>query len=385
MKITDMSISVHGWTPPQTVGFPKEGKMGVLTIETDEGISGHNFLYDQDAVSPGVEALARQIVRLVKPRLLGRNPLDIGAIWNELRSMSRSLHPAVQGYVDVTLWDIAGKAAGLPVHRLLGTCREEMPVYASSWALPDTQAYIEEALAYREVGIRAYKVHPPSFSAFFTGAPSRGIDADIAACAAIREAVTNQMTLMFDGAWRYTYPEALKVGLALQELGYYWYEDPLKSDDIFGYIRLKEKLSIPLMATETTEGGLYAYPAWLVLKATDFLRGDVVIKGGITGMMKIAHLAEAFGLNCELHDAYTPTNQVASLNVAMAISNCEYYEVLVPNDPGKYGFGFLSYGLEEPFRVDNRGHVHAPTLPGIGCRIDWPLMESTRLGVISTG
>jgi L-alanine-DL-glutamate epimerase-like enolase superfamily enzyme len=257
-----------------------------------------------------------------------------------------------------------------------------MPVYASSWALPDARAYIEEALAYLEMGIRAYKVHPPSFTTFFTGAPSGGIEADVAACAAIQEALGGQMTLMFDGAWRYTYPEALKVGLALQELGYYWYEDPLKSDDIFGYIRLKEKLSIPLMATETTEGGLFAYPPWLFLKATDFLRGDVVIKGGITGMMKIAHLAEAFGLNCELHDAYTATNQVASLNVAMAISNCEYYEVLVPNDPGTYGFGFLSYGLEEPFQVDGRGNVHAPTLPGIGCRIDWQLMESTRLGKI---
>jgi L-alanine-DL-glutamate epimerase-like enolase superfamily enzyme len=94
---------------------------------------------------------------------------------------------------------------------------------------------------------------------------------------------------------------------------------------------------------------LYAYPSWLLLKATDFLRGDVVIKEGITGMMKIAHLAEAFGLNCELHDAYTATNQVASLNVAMAISNCEYFEALVPHDPGKYDFDFLSYGLEERF------------------------------------
>lgn len=383
MKITDISISVHRYTPPQTVGFPTEGKMGVLTIETDEGISGHTFLYDQAAVSPGIEALGRQMVRDVRPRLLGRNPLDIGAIWNELRSMSRSLHPSVQGYVDVTLWDIAGKAAGLPVHRLLGTCREEMPVYASSWALPDAQAYIEEAEAYYDMGIRAYKVHPPSFAAFFTGAASGGIDADITACGAIQEAVGGRMTLMFDGAWRYTYAEALRMGLALQDLGYYWYEDPLKSDDIYGYIRLKEKLTIPLMATETTEGGLFAYPPWLFLKATDFLRGDVVIKGGITGMMKIAHLAEAFGLNCELHDAYTATNQVAGLNVAMAISNCEYYEVLVPNDPGTYGFGFLSYGLEEPFQVDDRGYVHAPTHPGIGCRIDWPLMEATRIGVIS--
>jgi L-alanine-DL-glutamate epimerase-like enolase superfamily enzyme len=382
MKITNVSISVHTFVPPQTVGFPKEGKLGVLTIDTDEGMSGHTHLFDQRAISPGVEALAGQIVELVKPRLLGRNPLDIGVIWNELRGMSLPLHRSIQGYVDVALWDIAGKAAGLPVHRLLGTCREEMPVYASSWALPAPEDYIDEARVYQAMGIRAYKLHPPSFSAFFTRSPW-SIDADIAACRKVREAVGDGLTLMFDGFFRYSYPEALKMGLALQELGYYWYEDPLKSDDIYGYQRLKEKLSIPLMATEQTEGGVFALPVWLMLKATDFLRGDVAVKGGITGMMKMAHLAEAFGLNCEVHDAYTPMMQFASLNVAMAIQNHEYFEVLVPNAPGKYGFEFYSYGLEEPFKVDERGYVHAPTLPGIGCRIDWPLMESTKVGVIS--
>src|SRR5690606_32453028 len=137
------------------------------------------------------------------------------------------------------------------------------------------------------------------------------------------------------------------------------------ADDIYGYMRLKEKLSIPLMATESTDGGLHVYPSWILLKATDFLRGDVVIKGGITGMMKIAHLAEAFGMPCELHDAYNPTNGVASLNVAMAVRNCEYFEALVINEPGRFGFDFLSYGLETPFRVDAAGEVHAPTAPGL--------------------
>lgn len=384
MRITDVGVSLHSYAPPRALGWSgEEAKIGVLTIETSEGVSGHNFLFDQRAVSPGVEALGGQIMRFVKPRLLGRDPLEIGAIWNELRGLSRPLHPAVQGYVDVTLWDIAGKVAGLPVHRLLGSCRDKIPIYASSWALPDADAYVEEAFAYREMGIRAYKLHPPSFSAFLTGASRGPVNADIEACSAVREAVGSEMTLMLDAAWQYNYAQALKVGLAIQELDYYWYEDPLRSDDIFGYMRLKEKLSIPLMATETIEGGLHAYPSWILLKATDFLRGDVVIKGGITGMMKIAHLAEAFGLNCELHDAYTPTNQFASLNVAVSITNCEYFEALVVNDPGKYGFDFLSFGLEEPFRVDASGHVHAPTLPGLGCQIDWSLMNATKLGVIS--
>ena len=383
MKITDMRVSVHSYASPRVVGFPPDGKIGVLTIETDEGVTGHTFLADQLSIGPGVDALAKQIMSVVKPRLLGRDPLDIGAIWNELRALSRCLHHSIQGYVDITLWDIAGKSVGLPVHRLLGTCREKIPTYASSWALPDAGAYVEEALAYQEMGIQAYKLHPPSFSNFHTGRSDSSLRADIGACEAVRDAVGSEMTLMLDAGWQFKYPQALKLGLAVQDLDYYWYEDPLKADDIVGYARLRAKLSIPILATESTDGGLFVYPSWILLKATDFLRGDVVIKGGITGMMKIAHLAEAFGMNCELHDAYSPTNQMASLNVAMAITNCEYFELLLPNEPGTYGFGFLSYGLEEPFRIDDQGCAHAPTLPGIGCRIDWPLMRSTQLGVVS--
>jgi L-alanine-DL-glutamate epimerase-like enolase superfamily enzyme len=381
MKITDIKISVHRYVPPQTVGWPKEAKIGILTIDTSEGISGHNFLFDVLPIGPGVDALAGQIIRIVKPRLIGRNPLDIGAIWHELRGLSRALERSVQGYVDVALWDIAGKSVNLPVHRLLGTCREKIPVYASSWMLPDVEAYTEEALAYKDMGIGAYKLHPPSTAGLFSPkGRAASIDLDIRVSTEVRKAVGDEMVLMLDAGRQYNYARALKVGLAIQDLDYYWYEDPLQGDDIYGCMRLKEQLSIPLMATEVTDGGLHIYPSWLLLKATDFLRGDVVIKGGITGMMKIAHLAEAFGLPCELHDAYNPTNGVASLNVAMAISNCEYFEALVVNEPRRYGFGFLSYGLEEPFRVDSEGYVHAPTLPGLGCRIDWDVMNATKTG-----
>jgi len=104
------------------------------------------------------------------------------------------------------------------------------------------------------------------------------------------------------------------------------------------------------MATEITAGGLTALVPWVVERATDFLRGDVVLKGGITGMLKIAHLAEAFHLGCEVHDAYNSLNNLASLHLIMAIPNCEWFEVLVPHRPGRYDLGHLSYGITEPSR-----------------------------------
>jgi L-alanine-DL-glutamate epimerase-like enolase superfamily enzyme len=137
------------------------------------------------------------------------------------------------------------------------------------------------------------------------------------------------------------------------------------------------------MATEVTPGGVEALPPWITSRATDFLRGDVVIKGGITGLMKIAHLAEAFGMNCEVHDAYNALNNVASLHVIMAIDNCDWFEVLAFNRSGDHSLEHLSYGLVEPFRVDGEGNVRAPAGPGLGVGIDWALINASVTGEIS--
>ena len=189
------------------------------------------------------------------------------------------------------------------------------------------------------------------------------------------------MTLMLDSSWSYSYPDALRVGQAIQDLGYFWYEDPLPDHDIHGYARLARHLSIPLLATEITPGGLAALPPWITSGATDFLRGDVVIKGGITGLMKIAHLAEAFGMNCEVHDSYNALNNVAARHVMMAIDNCDWLEVLAFNRSGDHSLAHFGYGLTEPFTVDAEGNVHAPTAPGLGADVDWDLINSSVVAV----
>ena len=121
--------------------------------------------------------------------------------------------------------------------------------------------------------------------------------------------------------------------------------------------------SIPLLATEITPGGLAALPPWITSGATDFLRGDVVIKGGITGLMKIAHLAEAFGMNCEVHDSYNALNNVAAWHVMMAIDNCDWLEVLAFNRAGDHSLAHLGYGLTEPFDGRRRRRRARPGRP----------------------
>jgi L-alanine-DL-glutamate epimerase-like enolase superfamily enzyme len=378
MKINDLRIVIHERKMPAGTGRPST-PLGVMTISTDEGIDGTVFLS-----APGPD-VTQQLVSVVKPRLLGRDPLDIGAIWHAIAGMARMLDPTVQGYVDLALWDITGKVAGLPVHRLLGTCRTSAPAYASSWVHPDNATYAEEAAAYAAQGFAGYKLHPPTQRRRMPigdGGPVAAAE-DVAVCAEVRAEVGDGYCLMLDSAWAYSYREALDVGFAIQDLGFHWYEDPLGAEDIDGYVRLKQHLWIPIVATETTIGGLYALPRWVAARATDALRGDVIIKGGITGMMKIAALAEAHQLPCEVHDAYNAIGNLATVHVVMAAPGCSMYEVLCIHESGSYDLRHLSYGLAEPIVIDSDGFVHAPQGPGLGIGIDWDLIRSGTVAELS--
>jgi L-alanine-DL-glutamate epimerase-like enolase superfamily enzyme len=382
MRITDVRVVLHDRISTGLAVFGiRDGRlpMGVLRIMTDEGIEGNNFL---SYPGPGPAAIADQIITFIKPLLVGADPLDIGAHWLRMSRLSHFTSPIAMGVVDVALWDIAGKAAGMPVHRLLGTCRDRIPVYFSSGHHTGPERYAEEAVYWQEQGWRGYKLHPPR-APWLEPRTAPPVRFDIQACEAVRAATGGGMALMLDASWSYNYPEALRVGQAIQDLGYLWYEDPLPAHDIHGYQRLARHLSIPLLATEVTPGGLEALPPWITAGATDFLRGDVVLKGGITGLMKIAHLAEAFGMNCEVHDAYNAFSNVASLHVIMAIGNCDWFEVLPFNRSGDHSLEHLSYGLTEPFRVDPKGCVHTPEGAGIGAKIDWKLIKSAVSGEIA--
>jgi L-alanine-DL-glutamate epimerase-like enolase superfamily enzyme len=382
MRITDISVVLHDrMTQSLAVFGVPDGKlpMGVLTISTDEGVEGYNFL---SLPGPGPEAVAQQVMTYLKPLLVGEDPLDIGLLWARMHQRSRFVDPSAIGTVDVALWDIAGKVAGLPVHRLLGTCRHKIPVYFSSGLHPTPQDYADEARYWREQGWKGYKLHPPT--APWSVAPEIARpQADIDACVAVHEAVGGDMALMLDASWAYSYADALIVGRAIEQLGYIFYEDPLPAEDIYGYTKLTRHLDIPIVATEMTLGGVFALPQWVMQQATDALRGDVVIKGGITGMMKIARLAEAFHMKCEVHDAYNAMNNVATAHVVMASPNCDWFEVLAFNRAGDHTLEHLSYGLDEPMRIDGEGFLHAPTGPGLGIEVDWELIDSARVGVIS--
>jgi len=369
MKITDVTLTLFAWggIPPTTYGrhtgrFAGQSQLGLLAIRTDEGVEGHAFL---GSAMRGAQLDAESLIQQLKPLVMGQDPLERERLYQALWHRNRATTLRAIGAMDVALWDIAGKVAGLPIHRLLGSYRDRVPAYASSAVLGSKEEYAAEAAKFKSEGWSAYKIHPPTDPAV-----------DIEICRAVRRAVGDGYTLMLDATWAYQYPEALRVGKAIEELHYYWYEDPLADDDLYNYVKLKQHLHIPILATEYSPGGFTAFAPWLTARATDFLRGDVAVKGGITSLVKAAHLAEAFHMNFEVHHGGNSLNNVANLHVLMAIKNCEFFEVLLPAAAQKYG-------LAEDIEVDGHGFVHAMNGPGLGAAIDFALIERHKLAVLT--
>ncbi len=368
MKITDVTLTLFAWEGiPQisynvhTGTFGGGTQLGLLRIGTDEGVEGHAFL-GSALYSAEVDGLG--LIRHLKPMIMGQNPLDRELLYDRIWHRNRITSLRAIGAVDVALWDIGAKVAGLPLYRMIGGYRDRIPAYASSAVLASKEAYAEEAVRHRDAGWAGYKIHPPT----------RWRD-DIAVCEAVRKAVGDDYTIMLDSTWSYAYEHAIRVGRAIEEMGFYWYEDPLPDDDLYNCIKLREKLDIPLLATEYSPGGFTNYVPWIINRATDYLRGDVAVKGGITALLKTAHLAEAFGMNFEVHHGGNSLNNWANLHVILAIRNCQFFEVLLPSDAQKYG-------IIDDLEPDADGFIHAPTAPGLGARIDFELIEAKKVQVL---
>ena len=360
MKITNVKVDVFSWeTDPWQVGLHHmtaggKKQLSVVSVDTDQGITGNAFLSRPKHSAPG-------LIEFLKPIIVGQNPQDIGYLWKKLWKMNRAASLAAIGAVDICLWDINGQIADQPIHRLLGTCKEKVPVYSSTAYHETTEEYAEEALKFKEMGWQAHKIHPHG-----------NLVSDIEISRIVREAVGSDMKLMLDSMWGYQYEDAVRVGRAIEELNYYWYEDPLVEEDIYGYVKLHQKLDIPIMSTEYAPGRYYGMTQWITQYATDILRGDVAVTGGITPLVRLCHLAEGFNMKCEIHHGGNSLNNVANLHVTMAVPNCEFFEFFPST-------GVNMYGLIEDIQFVN-GYVHAPSKPGLGYEIDWDLVKRDLMG-----
>jgi len=369
MRIDAVELTLFAWDdiPPTRYSQGAQissGKsnLGLLRISTDAGLEGHAFL--GSAYNPA-ETDAAALIRVLKPILMGRDPRAREDLHAEMRMRQRVAGLRTIGACDTALWDIAAKAAGMPLYRLFGSDRSAMPAYASSSILGSRDEYAGEAAQFKSHGWQAYKIHPPQNPV-----------EDIRICESVRRAVGDDYPLMLDSTWSYSYDEALKVGRAVERLGYLWFEDPLNEEDIYSYVKLKQKLDIPILATEYPPGDLGTYAIWLTERATDGLRGDIPLKGGLTTMLKTAHLAEAFHMNYEVHHGGNSLNNMAQLHFACALPNTTYFEVLLPH-------GAHKYGVLNDIQVGRDGLAHCPQVPGIGANIDFDLVKRKEIAKLT--
>ncbi|MDP6779110.1 MAG: mandelate racemase family protein [Candidatus Latescibacteria bacterium] len=370
MKITDCTTTVFkyrskivrdtdGHTHP---GEEHDASQVLLTISTDEGAEGYCF-----GASPGV------VERVIKPAIVGEDPFYRERIWQDLKHRQRlnlgTLSDRVLAAVDMALWDLAGRCLGQPVYKLLGGFRDEVPAYASTMCgdeleggLDTPEAYGKFAEECKARGYTAFKLHtwqPP-----IAWAPDPKMD--VAACRAVREAVGDDMALMLDPYHYYTREQALYLGRELEKLNYHWIEEPMDEHSVASYVHLTRELDIPVVGPETAEGKMYTRAEWILRNASDISRGGVGDLGGITPLVKTAHLCESFGIAMEVHGG-GPGN----LHVLCAMgAPGEYYErgLLHP---------FLDYDEPPPWLntlpdpLDSEGNVHVSQAPGLGWDINW--------------
>ncbi len=367
MKIT--SVEATRFRYRSRVGRDEEGHahpgpehdaiQTLTTVKTDEGVEGYCFGGSRD--------LATLATRILK----GEHPLDRERIWHRLRQNQRSERVLLAdrniGVIDQALWDLAGQLTHLPVYRLIGGYRDRVLAYASTMCgddipggLDTPEAYARFALACKERGYKALKLHTWMWP---LGPNARH---DVAACAAVREAVGPDMPLMLDSHHDYSREDALYIGRQLERLGFHWLEEPMPEHSVSSYVWLTEQLDIPVVGPETAEGKMYTRAEWIVRGASDISRGGVSDVGGITPLLKIAHLCESFGVAMEVHGGGAGNLHVLC---AMGIPG-EYYErgLLHP---------MLDYEAQTPWLrqivdpLDSEGYIHVSDRPGLGYDVDW--------------
>jgi L-alanine-DL-glutamate epimerase-like enolase superfamily enzyme len=311
-------------------------------------------------------------------KLVGRNPFEREAIWKSL--VGARIATKVIGAIDVALWDLAGHLLQVPCHQLAGQCRSRFPTYVTTpinFGTPED--YAAYAVACKQRGYQGYKIHPYWFydpvAKRLDKTQRSHPDLDIEICRQTREAVGPDYPLMLDSVWAYEYDDALRVGKAIEELGFLWYECPMLEhlpEHWAQYARLHEELGIPLLAGENVwgSGAIFERTNMLQMNACSGMRTDTE-HSGITACLKMAAICEAWPIRLELHgDYYGNVTVLAATNE----NTCTYLEWwdLDPEQLTPSGFAKPETHLLHTLgAIDNDGYFAAPSRRGLGYEIDW--------------
>lgn len=338
----------------------------LIEVETDDGIVGLGEIYAYSAVPLMEEVVRTQIAPLV----LGEDPMNTGAIWHKIyratfRHGRRGAVICGLSGMDIALWDIVGKAAGLPVATLLGGGRKTLPTYVTGGyyaADKDLEQLRSEVATVRAAGFKGFKLK-------IGGAT---LAEDAMRLQVTRDAGGDDLILGVDANCALSYTEALALGRVLEEYHVTFFEEPISSDQPELSARLAADLDVPIAGYET------ALTRWEMLPfikggGVDIVQTDAIWTGGLSEARRIAELAAAFGLEYIPHFSAGAVALTANLQLAAAMPNALYQEFHLRPNP-------LRDQLLVQAPVVRDGELIVPQGPGLGIELNPDTVSKYRVG-----
>jgi len=367
-KLADVGKDYNTFNMVYQPGSKLKTGSSIVRIHTDLGIIGEY---------PEVSQSALADVRAVSGYLIGKSALSREAIYNDVKRGLR--HGAILGLgiVDICLWDIAGKFYQEPLYRLLGGEKKPLKAYASTLhgdengGLTTPQDFVDFAQRCLEMGYKSFKVHGWGLARY-------NIEREVENVLKLGEKFRGKLDLLIDPACEIkNFGDALKIGYACDEAGFFWLEDPFQDGGVsqFAHRKLRQMIKTPILQTEHIRL-LEQHVDFIVADATDYVRAGAHEDGGVTGAMKIAHAAEGFGLDIELHGPGPVHRHIMS-----AIRNTNFFELglVHPNLETTRAPFYVDYS-DDLDGIDKNGNVWASDGDGIGVELNWDWINSHKIG-----
>ncbi len=328
----------------------------LVRITCADGAVGIGYTYTIGTGGSSVVALLRDHLA---PRLIGRDPAQIEAIWKDLFFATHAtavgaITSLALAAIDTALWDLRCKRAAQPLWKMAGGAQARVPVYTTEggWLHHSPEQLVDEAVAAKATGFRGCKVK--------VGRPS--IAEDVARLSAVRAAVGGSFEIMVDANQAFTVAEACRRARAYDDLMLGWFEEPLPAEDLGGHVELAAKATMPIAIGES----LY-HPAhfreYLERGACSVVQVDCARIGGITPWLKVAHLSETFNAPVCPHFLME-----IHVSLSAAVPNGAWVEYIPQLD-----------AITTSRMAMSDGYAIPPDAPGLG--IDWDLAAIDRLAV----
>ena len=363
LKIADVqAYPVSFPIPPERqvalgIGTAVKRDAVLVKVTTRGGLAGWGEAHHGRAHT----AVAKLIDTTLRQLVLGMDADDVSGVWDKMYRFQLASHGMGAGAclamsgIDMALWDLRGKAAGVPLYRLLGGARKGIPAYAGGVSLgyQPSAELVEEARASVAKGYRAVKLRVGD-------SPAR----DVERIRAVREAFGPELVILTDANIGYSVDDVRRVMPALDELGVGWLEEPFPAHDYRSYREARGFGRTPLAAGEN-HYTRFEFSRVIEDGAITILQPDLSKCGGITEALRIAAMASAYKLPIHPHSSMTGVNHAATIHFLAAIDNGGYFEGDVSRSNK-----FRDELVANPGEVDRDGRVWPLDAPGLALEVN---------------